>query len=185
MLLPSVACVPVWGPPGRTEIVLHDPRQVEVVFTSPAGTVVVSPRGAPAGTTYLPESVPWPFTATNCLGARILRAANGAVIAQRRQCDIHDERWGTDKWQGGLLVGADGRVTLSEAPVREDRGEQRAAPFRWQGNMLHWPVTLWRHWTIATGRSGNVTRSEPVVSMELVTPRDNVITVERSPLDVR
>lgn len=179
LLLLSAACAPAWGPAGRTEISLRDPRRVEVVFTSPAGTVVVSPAGAPAGKTYFPESVPWPFAETSCRGARILRAENGAIIVQRLRCATNDDRWSNDKWQGGVLVGSDGRVTLPEPPVREDLHEERAAPFRWEGDLLRWPVTLSRSWTVHVGRSGRTSGSAPVVSMELVTPRDNVVTVER------
>jgi hypothetical protein len=176
----SAACAPGWGASGWTEVRLRDPRQVEVVVPRPMGAIIVSQSGAAAGRSYLPESTPWPFAGTDCLGARIIRHENGAIDIQRRRCATDDDRRADDHgWVGEEpLVEVDGRVILYEPPVREDLGQRREAPYRWEGDTLRWPITLRRAWTVPGGRS-RWRKSEPVVSIDLTTPRDNVVGVER------
>lgn len=64
---------------------LRDPRDVAISVTTLGGNVVVSPRGALPSTSYIPESVP-PFADDDCLGARVLRGTNGAIVLERARC---------------------------------------------------------------------------------------------------
>jgi len=135
---------------------------------------MISPEQAPPGLTYLPESAPWPFTATDCPGARVVRSENGAISLQRRRCATHDEWWGSDRWRGAVLVAADGHSSSSAL----DPPHQ--SPYRWDGDSLRWAAALSRQWSSGAGHTVQ-TRSEPVVSVELATPRTNVLSIEDLP----
>ena len=153
-------------PPARsawTEITLRDPRQVAVMVESPGGPLEVLPLGAPPGAVYLPDSVP-PFTEAACLGARVTRGPNGATALRRGTCALPDET--PDSFRGALMVDAAGRAVLfSPHP-----------PPRWDGDVLTWSVTMWRSWHVPSGRSSRAA-SEALVTVQLRTPRANVITV--------
>jgi len=159
-----VACTPPAGDTTWTEIALRDPRHVAVSIATPAGPETLSPPDAPAGVTYLPETVP-PFTVTDCPGARLVRGQNGALVLERRWSATRDEmRSRVFRWDGVALVGADGRAVLF--------GDAS----RWTGDELRWVVTMTRTWHVTQAR-GMRALSEPVVKVELAVSRSNVLAV--------
>lgn len=73
---------------------------------------------------------------------------------------------GSSKWVSERLVDAQGRiVVLGKEPQ-----------VRWDAEGLHWSVTMFRHWPIQERKATRIV-SKPVVSIVLVTPRENVVAV--------
>jgi hypothetical protein len=165
----AAGCTPPRQPMPYREIRVRDPRQVSVMASTPGGPVTIAPAGGPEGVVYLPESAP-PFFADDCFGARVVRSASGAIALQRLRCAVRDEAPPRGKWDGELLVDAEGRAVLF--------GEGH--PVRREADGIHWVVTMSRHWTDAEGRRPR-TRSAGVVSVELVASFDDVIDVTEHP----
>jgi hypothetical protein len=150
--------------PGLFEVSLRDSRSVEIAAVGPAGLVSVSPRDSPPSTVYLPDAA-FAITATDCRGGRLTREPNGSIVLERARCPTRDEN------------GQHGMVGYAKTTLVHVDGSIEPHAFRWENDALVWDTVLSRRWCAREDerrRRCAQWDNEPVVSVELRTPRDNV-----------